>query len=49
MENKNTIVTAINTLVKHDPNFAQNISKLAELCVKNKFVYEQAVKKLKSL
>jgi len=49
MDNKNTIVNAINTLVKHDPNFAENIQKLAELCVKNKFIYDQAVKKLKSL
>lgn len=49
MDNKNQIVNAINTLVKHDPNFAENIQKLAELCVKNKFIYDQAVKKLKSL
>lgn len=49
MEDKDKIINAVNTLVKHDPNFANNISKLAELVVKNKFIYQQAVNKLKSL
>jgi ubiquinone biosynthesis protein Coq4 len=49
MDNKDKIVRAINTLVQNDPNFADNISKLADLVVRNKFIYQQAVNKLKSL
>jgi hypothetical protein len=46
---KQKIKQAINTLAQHDRNFAENISKLAALCVKNKIVYNMAVSKLNSL
>lgn len=49
MDNKNKIINAINVLVQNDPNFAENISKLADLVVRNKFIYNQAVQQLKKL
>ena len=49
MENKDKIIKAVNVLVQNDPNFAENISKLAELVIRNKFVYNQAVQQLKRL
>jgi hypothetical protein len=49
MSDKEKILTAINKLAKLDANLADNLNKLAELAEKNKFVYEQAVKQLKSL
>jgi len=49
MDQKQIILNAINRLVKSDPNFAENITKLADLADKNKFIYSQAVNKLKSL
>jgi hypothetical protein len=49
MTDKEKILKAINTLAQHDKNFAENISKLAALCVKNKMVYNIAVQKLNSL
>jgi ubiquinone biosynthesis protein Coq4 len=49
MDQKQIILEAINRLVKADPNFAENITKLADLADKNKFIYSQAVNKLKSL
>jgi ubiquinone biosynthesis protein Coq4 len=49
MDQKQIILDAINRLVKSDPNFAENITKLADLADKNKFIYSQAVNKLKSL
>jgi hypothetical protein len=49
MDQKQIILDAINRLVKSDPNFAENITKLADLSEKNKFIYSQAVNKLKSL
>jgi hypothetical protein len=49
MDQKTIILDAINRLVKADPNFAENITKLADLADKNKFIYSQAVNKLKSL
>lgn len=49
MDQKQQILDAINRLVKADPNFAENITKLADLADKNKFIYNQAVNKLKSL
>jgi len=48
-EEKMKITKAINILAQHDKNFAENISKLAALCVKNKIVYNMAVNKLNSL
>jgi ubiquinone biosynthesis protein Coq4 len=49
MDQKTMILDAINRLVKADPNFAQNITKLADLAEKSQFIYNQAVNKLKSL
>jgi len=49
MDQKQIILDAINRLVKSYPNFAENITKLADLADKNKFIYSQAVNKLKSL
>ena len=49
MDQKQIILDAINRLVKSDPNFAENITKLADLADKNRFIYSQAVNKLKSL
>ena len=46
---KDKIISAINVLVQNDPNFVDNISKLAELSKKNKAIYEVAVKQLNSL
>ena len=49
MDQKQLIIEAINRLVKSDPNFAENITKLADLAERNQFIYKQAVAKLKSL
>ena len=49
MDQKQIILDAINRLVKSDQNFAENITKLADLAEKSKFIYSQAVNKLKSL
>ena len=49
MTDKEKILAAINKLAKFDANLADNLTKLAELAEKNKFVYDQAVKQLKSL
>jgi hypothetical protein len=46
---KDKIISAINILVANDPNFVENISKLAELSKKNSAIYELAVKQLNSL
>ena len=49
MDQKQIILDALNRLVKSDPNFAENITKLADLSEKSKFIYSQAVNKLRSL
>jgi len=49
METKERLTKAINRLIKADPNFIENLEKLADLAEKNKFIYNQAVNKLKSL
>jgi len=49
MTDKEKILAAINKLAKFDANLADNLTKLAELAEKNTFVYDQAVKQLKSL
>jgi hypothetical protein len=49
MTDKEKILTAINKLAKLDANLAENLTKLAELAERNKFIYDQAVKQLKSL
>ena len=49
MDQKTMILDAINRLVEADPNFAHNITRLADLAEKSQFIYNQAVNKLKSL
>jgi hypothetical protein len=46
---KENIIAAVNKLVKLDPNFAENLNKLAELAEKKPFIYQQAVDQLKKL
>jgi hypothetical protein len=46
---KEKVISAINVLLANDPNFVENITKLAELSKKNKAIYEMAVKQLNSL
>lgn len=46
---KDKVIKAINTLLSSDPNFVENITKLAELSKRNPAVYEMAVKQLNSL
>jgi hypothetical protein len=46
---KENIIASVNKLVKLDPNFAENLSKLAELAEKKPFIYQQAVDQLKKL
>ena len=48
MSDKEKILAAINKLAKLDPNLGENLTKPAELAEKNKFVYAQAGKQLKS-
>lgn len=43
------MVQAVNKLIKLDPEFADNICKLAELAERNPSVYKMAVEQLKSL
>ncbi len=49
MSDKEKILMAINKLIKHDPELADNLTQLADLAEKNQFVYKQAVKKLREL
>ena len=49
MTDKEKILDAIQRLSKADPFLADNLQKLAEIAEKNKFIYNQAVNKLKSL
>ena len=46
---KQQILEAVNTLIKLDPNFAENISKLAQMAEKKPSVYKMAVEYLKSM
>jgi hypothetical protein len=46
---KDKVIKAINSLLASDPNFVENITKLAELSKKNPAIYEMAVKQLNSL
>lgn len=46
---KETIIASVNKLMKIDPNFAKNISSLANLAEKSPAVYAMAVEKLNSL
>jgi hypothetical protein len=46
---KDKVIQAINSLLESDPNFVDNITKLAQLSKKNPAVYEIAVKQLNSL
>ena len=49
MTDKEKILDAIQRLAKADPFLAENLQKFAEIAEKNKFIYNQAVNKLKSL
>jgi len=46
---KQQILEAVNTLIKLDPNFAENIAKLAQMAEKKPSVYKMAVEYLKSM
>lgn len=46
-ETKNKVITAVNELLKLDPDFANNIAQLAELAKKNPQMYQTAVEMLK--
>jgi hypothetical protein len=46
---KEAIITAINRLVKVDPNLAANLNKLADLAEKKPSIYQSAVEYLKKL
>jgi len=45
---KARILNAVNKLIEKDPNFTENIEKLAKLVEKNPATYQQAVKMLNS-
>lgn len=45
---KARILSAVNKLIEKDPNFTENIEKLAKLVDKNPAMYQQAVKMLNS-
>lgn len=49
MSDKEKIITAINKLIKHDPELAENLTQLAALAEKDQFVYKKAVKQLRAL
>ena len=49
MSDKEKLMNAINKLVKHDSNFVNNLSKLAELAEKKPFIYKEAVAQLNKL
>jgi hypothetical protein len=46
---KEKVLKSVNILLQNDPDFPENISKLAELVQKNKTIYQLAVKQLNSL
>ena len=48
-DTKKTINNAVVRLMKGDKEFAQNISKLADLCDENPLIYNLAIGKLKAL
>lgn len=43
------VVDAVNKLIQHDPNFPENIAKLAALAQRNPGIYKMAVQYLKTL
>ena len=43
------VVDAVNRLIQHDPNFPENIAKLAALAQRNPGIYKMAVQYLKTL
>jgi len=45
---KSRILTAVNKLIEKDPNFTDNIEKLAKLAEKNPAMYQQAAKLINS-
>ena len=48
-DTKKTINNAVVRLMKGDKEFAENISKLADLCDENPLIYNLAIGKLKAL
>jgi len=46
---KEKLLEAVNTLIKLDPNFPENLAKLAELAKNKPSVYKMAVEYLKSM
>jgi len=46
---KEKLLDAVNTLIKLDPNFPENLAKLAELAKNKPSVYKMAVEYLKSM
>lgn len=48
-DNKRKINSAVVRLIQSDPEFANNISKLADLCEDNPMIYKMAISKLESL
>jgi hypothetical protein len=49
LNTKDQVIKAINVLLANDPNFAENLQKLADLSTKNPSLYQMAVKQLNSL
>ena len=49
MTTKDKVINAVNVLIKNDPNFAENIEKLAKLVVEKPSIYQMAVNQLNSL
>lgn len=46
---KEKVITAVNELMAHDPNFVKNIQSLAKLCKESPVIYKLAVEKLNNL
>ena len=48
-DTKRKINIAVVRLIQNDPEFANNISKLADLCEDNPMIYKMAISKLENL
>jgi hypothetical protein len=49
MTTKDKVISSVNVLIKVDPNFAENIEKLAKLAQDKPMIYKAAVQQLNSL
>jgi len=49
MDAKNKIIESVNKLIKTDPNFPENLAKLAQLAEKKPAIYKSAVDYLNKL